>query len=85
MVELNELLVKAYAFNWAAEEYAAGSYSYPVIGTDEAKVLLNQPIENTLFFAGEAIHQGESQGTIEAALVSGKMAAERIVQAKLLA
>lgn len=77
--ELNKLLVEAHAFNWAAEDYAAGSYSYPVIGTDEAKILLNEPIEDTIFFAGEAIHQGESQGTVESALVSGRMAAERVL------
>jgi monoamine oxidase len=83
MAELNKEFVKGYAFNWAAYPFSAGSYSYPAVGTDDARTLLNQPVEDTLFFAGEAIHQGPSQGTVESALVSGRLAVERVLKLKV--
>jgi len=59
-------------FNWQD-----GAYSYPTPKTPEARKLLNKPVENTLFFAGEGIYEGESQGTVEAGLASGKEAAKK--------
>jgi len=75
---LEEQLINGYVFNWAADPFSFGSYSYNLVGTYEARQELNEPVENTLFFAGEAYHRGKSQGTVEAALESGKSVAEKI-------
>jgi monoamine oxidase len=40
--------------------------------------LLCTPDDNTLFFAGEALYDGDSPGTVEAALASGKDAAKKL-------
>jgi monoamine oxidase len=66
--------------NWLTDRYSRGAYSYPKIGSDHAKKLLNTPINNMLFFAGEALNQGPATGTVEAAFASGKEAAEKILK-----
>jgi hypothetical protein len=40
---------------------------------------LVQPIENTLFFAGEGLHQGPQIGTVEGALASGREVSHRLI------
>jgi monoamine oxidase len=40
---------------------------------------MQQPIEGTLFFAGEGLHRGPEIGTVEGALVSGRDAANRLI------
>jgi monoamine oxidase len=42
-------------------------------------VVLNTPVEHTVYFAGEALYNGASPGTVEAALSTGKSVAERIL------
>lgn len=64
---------------WISNEYTLGAYSYGMVGTPEAVRVLQQPIEDTLYFAGEAIYSGPHKGTVEAALTSGADAANRII------
>ncbi len=65
--------------NWQQEQYTLGAYSYNTVPSKAAKSVLKEPVKNTIFFAGEAIYTGEAQGTVEAALVSGKEVAEQIL------
>lgn len=65
--------------NWQNNPHVKGGYSYSTIHSEAAKELLNMPIENTIFFAGEALWKGESQGTVEAALQSGLEASKKII------
>ena len=44
-----------------------------------ARKILNIPIQETIFFAGEALYEGNAPGTVEAALVSGREAAKKIM------
>ena len=44
-----------------------------------ARKILNLPVQETIFFAGEALYDGEVPGTVEAALVSGREAAEKVI------
>jgi len=73
-------LVAAKAVSWQQEPFSLGAYSYDTIHTAAARQVLRQPIENTLFFAGEALYEGPSPGTVEAALTSGREAAGRIME-----
>lgn len=66
--------------NWQKEPYTLGAYSYNTIQSKNAKEILKAPVENTIYFAGEAIYTGDAQGTVEAALVSGKEVAELILK-----
>ena len=58
--------------NWKNDVYSYGAYSYNLVESVQAKKLLNTPIAETIFFAGEAVYEGPSPGTVEAALVSAK-------------
>lgn len=40
---------------------------------------MQQPVEETLFFAGEGLHKGKEIGTVEGALQSGKKAAQLLL------
>jgi monoamine oxidase len=78
-IELETALVRGHVFNWAKDPFALGAYSFPKLQTNEARKVLSMPIENTLFFAGEALYDGHAGGTVEAALVSGLEAARSMV------
>lgn len=75
---LTGLLVTSHISNWAADPHVTGSYSYSTPDTPAAQVVLNTPVEDTVYFAGEALYQGTSPGTVEAAFSTGKAVAARI-------
>jgi monoamine oxidase len=78
---LEEQLCASYVRNWAAEPYAYGAYSYPTVGAPAARTTLATPVAGTLFFAGEGVYEGLAAGTVEAALVSGQVAARALLAA----
>jgi monoamine oxidase len=65
---------------WDDDPFIKGGYSYPTLGSEHARQVLSVPILDTIFLAGEALSEGESQGTVEAALESGKTVAARVVK-----
>jgi monoamine oxidase len=76
--ELRQLLTASLVANWQNETFAKGAYSYGLVGSTLAQKLFNTPIEDTIFFAGEAFYNGPSPGTVEAALVSAKNVVEKM-------
>jgi monoamine oxidase len=66
-------------FNWSTDPFTRGSYSYSTLQTNEARQVMITPVENTLYFAGEALYDGPEMGTVEAALESGKEIAGKIL------
>jgi len=64
--------------NWPADPFSRGAYTYATVGSDFARQELLRPIENTIFFAGEAFYEGHAIGTVEAALASGLAVAKTI-------
>jgi monoamine oxidase len=68
--------------DWSRDLYSLGAYSFATTQTAGAKKILQQGIQQTLFFAGEALYDGDSPGTVEAALTSGKNVAKHIIQLK---
>ncbi|HSC37763.1 MAG TPA: FAD-dependent oxidoreductase, partial [Chitinophagaceae bacterium] len=80
--ELHTLLVDAKVANWQKDPFSIGAYSYDTIHTAAARQLLRTPLENTLFFAGEALYEGVSPGTVEAALNSGAAVAQLLLHEK---
>jgi monoamine oxidase len=50
----------------------------PAVGGDGAQEALASPIENTLFFAGEATDISGHNGTVHGAIASGRRAASEI-------
>ena len=74
--QLKTLLTASHVARWQTNNFCLGAYSYNKLFTRQARQLLNDPVQHTLYFAGEAFYEGEAGGTVEAALVS----AERVVK-----
>ena len=76
---LRSLLMAFKVCDWTQVPYVRGGYSYETVGSEMARARLRQPIDDTLYFAGEALYEGTSLATVEAALHSGKDVAEAIL------
>ncbi len=72
-------LADALVQDWRQDPYARGGYSYVLVGGMGAREALAQPIDDTLFFAGEATDALEA-GTVAGALRSGARAAREILK-----
>jgi monoamine oxidase len=76
--EIEAQLEGAYIHNWRDDPFARGAYAYvPVNGLDDQQIFA-QPVENKLFFAGEATSVGHI-GTVHGAMQSGQRAAQEIL------
>jgi len=73
-------LLHARTHNWQADAYSRGAYSYVAIGGSDTQRGLAAPLENTLFFAGEATNYEGHHGTVHGAIASGYRAAEEILK-----
>jgi len=62
--------------NWVNDPYSLGAYAYKTVETAEAIDLLSKPLDDVIYFAGEAYYSGPEMGTVEAALASGTNAAK---------
>ena len=67
--------------DWQADPYARGGYSYVRVGGTGAREDLAAPLEETLYFAGEATDT-EQSGTVGGALASGQRAAREVLAGK---
>jgi len=73
--DLRQLLHAHYISRWGTDPFSLGAYSYATVNGEKHKAVLAAPVQNTLFFAGEALAEG---GTVEAAFSSAKRAAEEV-------
>jgi len=67
--------------NWLTDTFSIGAYSYPTLSQNHSVNILKTPIEETIYFAGEAITT-ETTGTVDSALKSGKEVAEIILKTR---
>jgi monoamine oxidase len=51
------LLSSWHVFDWQTDPYSRGACSYVPVGQSDAPQRLAEPIDDTLFFAGEATHE----------------------------
>lgn len=66
--------------DWQADPHARGAYSYVTVGgAATARARLAAPVEETLFFAGEAADTEGESGTVAGALQSGRRAARELL------
>jgi len=72
----------AYLHDWQTDPFSRGAYSYAKVGADGAQQALGAPVENTLFFAGEATDTSGNNGTVHGAIASGYRAAQEIIEAR---
>jgi monoamine oxidase len=72
-------LVAAYFHDWDSDPFSRGAYSYVKVGGEGCQQTLGAPVENTLFFAGEATDVTGHNGTVHGAIATGKRAAAEIL------
>jgi monoamine oxidase len=65
--------------DWQADPLARGAYSYIPVGAMDAPARLAEPIEDTLFFAGEATNTEGHGGTVHGAIATGLRAANETI------
>ncbi len=76
-----ELQLDAWAsHDWRADPFARGAYAYIAVGGSGAPRALARPVEDTVFFGGEATN-GDQIGTVAGALASGRRAAREVQRA----
>lgn len=73
-VDIEAELINAYFHDWQADPFACGAYSYLRVGAGDARRRLAAPIEDTLYFAGEAASPDDS-GTVAGAFDTGSSSA----------
>jgi monoamine oxidase len=73
------LLAAACAQDWMHDPFSRGGYSYVLVGGMGAREVLAAPLDDTVFFAGEAT-DSEEPGTVAAALRSGQRAAREALR-----
>jgi monoamine oxidase len=71
-------LAAVYVQDWHADPLSRGGYSYVLVDGEGAREELAAPIDDTMFFAGEATDSDEA-GTVAGALRSGQRAAREVL------
>jgi len=71
----------ARVFDWGADPFARGAYSWIPVGGLDAPAVLAAPVGGRLFFAGEATDTAGDPGTVHGALATGTRAASEIIGA----
>jgi monoamine oxidase len=77
--DVRSQLEAVYVHDWLRDPFSQGAYSYVAVGGATAREDLSKPLEDTLFFAGEATDTEES-ATVTGALLSGERAAKEILE-----
>ncbi len=80
-IDCRALFVRGKRVVWGpSEEFTGGSYSNEPLGmSEDARARLEYPIDDKLFFAGEATVTDGNHGTVHGALSSGLRAANEII------
>jgi monoamine oxidase len=73
------LLAAAHVQDWMQDPHSRGGYSYLLVGGEGAREELATPLDDTVFFAGEATDREEA-GTVAGALRSGIRAARQVMR-----
>jgi monoamine oxidase len=74
-------LSASYLHDWQSDPFSRGAYSWAKVGGAEAHRELSRPLDDRLFFAGEATDFTGHNGTVHGAMSSGYRAAREILTA----
>jgi monoamine oxidase len=72
-------LAAVHVQDWYNDPLSRGGYSYVLVGGEGAREALAAPLDDTVFFAGEAT-DSEEAGTVAGALRSGQRAAREVLR-----
>jgi monoamine oxidase len=72
---LRKHLISSHMHDWIADPFSRGAYSYSRVEGDDASKRLARPVEETVYFAGEAADPEGRTGTVHGAIATGRRAA----------
>ena len=72
-------LASHHSHDWRRDPLFCGSYSWVPVGAVDASAKMSEPVENTLFFAGEHTDTTGHWGTVHGAMRSGLRAARQLL------
>ena len=75
---LRKCIFRLHYHDWSKDLFSLGAYSYPKVNGLQAAEILAEPIDETIYFAGEATDFTGANGTVHAAVQSGRSAAQKI-------
>jgi monoamine oxidase len=78
---IESYVTRTYLHNWLNDPLTLGAYAYLPVGGIDHQLNLARPVDDTLFFAGEATCVGHV-GTVHGAIQSGQRAAREILGAQ---
>jgi monoamine oxidase len=79
--DIQNQLMGAKRVAWAADALALGGYAYVPTGAADSREILARPVENVLYFAGEATAYDSNPQTVHGAIDSGVRAAREYINA----
>jgi len=79
VAEVESQLLSSFQHDWSRDPFSLGAYSYPLVRGASAAKALGSPVEDTLFFAGEATAAPPKNGTVHGAIETGHRAAREVV------
>jgi monoamine oxidase len=74
-------LEAAWMHDWDSDPYSRGAYSYSLVGGSKAAAQFARPVDETIWFAGEAADAEGRNGTVHGAIGSGRAAARSAARA----
>jgi monoamine oxidase len=77
---LDAELRNRYMHDWQNDPCTLGAYSYAPAGALNCSAAMTEPVDNTLFFAGEHTDITGHWGTVHGALRSGQRAARQVLE-----
>ena len=76
---IEDQLAAIYFHDWRNDPFAHGAYSYVPAGALKDRETLARPVEDTLFFAGEATELEGHSATVHGAMAGGQRAARQVL------
>lgn len=73
--------IQAVVKDWSKEPYIRGAYSYNQIGASVSRISYANPINEQIFFAGEAANTNENYGSVNGALEAAEEAVNKLIDA----
>jgi monoamine oxidase len=78
--DLRKQIKATHIENWGRNPFTRGAYSYATVRSAEAKSKLMAPVEDTIFFAGEALYKPYESSTVETAFASAEAVCKKILK-----
>ena len=72
-------VLRTHATSWSKQPWALGAFSSAYPGAQDARRLLSEPVNNLVWFAGEAVNQ-TMWGTVGGAWQDGERAADAVIE-----